>query len=72
MSTAGSPSTTLVNGAQGPGPSHGAQRPGQVHFQGPRPPDSELRPVRGITYALILALPFWIALAWLIRSLVWS
>jgi hypothetical protein len=72
MSTAGSPATTLARGAQGTGPSRDAQGPGHAHFQGPRPPDCELRAVRGITYALLLALPFWIALAWIVRTLVWS
>ncbi len=39
-------------------------------FQGPRPPDSELRAVRGITYALILVLPFWLGIAWAIAVLI--
>lgn len=70
MSTAGSP-TTLAPGAEKAGPSHEGRGARHVTFQGPRPPDSELRAVRGITYALILALPFWLVIVWAITALVW-
>lgn len=69
MGAASSP-TTLARGAHGASPSHAGGGAPHVPFQGPRPPDSELRAVRGITYALILALPFWLAIAWAIAVLI--
>lgn len=38
--------------------------------QGPRPPDSDIVALRGIAFALILALPLWLGIAWLIALLV--
>ena len=38
-------------------------------IRGPRPPDAELRALRGIAYALILVLPFWLAVGWAIATL---
>lgn len=40
------------------------------HSHGPRPPDSDLVALRGITFALMLALPLWLGIAWVITLLV--
>lgn len=68
MSMISSP-TTLAPGGQEAGSSHAGGGARSAPFRGPRPPDSELRAVRGIAYALVLVLPFWLAIAWAVAIL---
>jgi hypothetical protein len=70
MSGTGS-QTTLDRGTSRAGPAHTHGAVGTSPFKGPRPPDAELRALRGITYALILVLPFWLAMAWIVAVLIW-
>jgi hypothetical protein len=70
MSGTGS-QTTLDRGTQQAGTSNRREADRNHPFIGPRPPDAELRALRGITYALILVVPFWLAIAWLVAVLVW-
>jgi hypothetical protein len=61
--------TTLAPAAQEAGSSHAGAGTPPASFRGPRPPDSELRAVRGIAYALVLVLPFWLAIAFAVAVL---
>ena len=71
MSGTGS-QTTLDRGTQQAGTGEHRGGPSySLQFRGPRPPDAELRALRGIAYALILVLPFWLAIAWMVAVLVW-
>ena len=70
MSGTGS-QTTLDRGTQQAGTSNRREADRHQPVRGPRPPDTELRALRGITYALILVLPFWLAIAWMVAALVW-
>lgn len=63
MRTVSSP-TTLTREGHEAGASHTGGDVRQSPFRGPRPPDSELRAVRGIAYAMIMVIPFWLAIAW--------
>ena len=70
MSGTGS-QTTLDRGTQQAGMANTREAVRHSSFKGPRPPDAELRALRGIAYALILVLPFWLAIAWMVAVLVW-